>query len=92
MIFRTELAAWSKLARDQFQVLLLTLLYMSILAAILHMGHDQADTDNIEFARQGATGVGGCLFGFLKGREQKSETSTTVTTTNPPTTTTIDNQ
>lgn len=68
-----ELLAWSKLLRDQFQVVLLTVLYLLVLFSILHMGHDKVDEDNIEFARQVATGVGGCLFGFLKGREAKQE-------------------
>ncbi len=64
-MIRDELIAWSKLCREQFQVCLLTLMYLCVLAGVLHMGHDDHDSTNIDFARQVATGVGGCLFGFL---------------------------
>lgn len=87
-----ELTAWSKLFRENFQILLLSFLYISVLIGIMHMGHDASDVDNISFAREVATGVGGCLFGMLKvGRESsRSGEPTPATTTTATVTTTTE--
>lgn len=82
----TEVAAWSKLLRENFVICLLTFLYASAFIAMLHSSHDLADKDNLGFVREVVTGIGGCLFGLLTGnrlagRGAGEPTASTTTTT-----------
>ena len=79
-----EAIAWSRTMRENFQVCLLAALYVGFFLAMLHVSHDAHDSDQIGFVEQVLTGVGGCLFGFLKGRE-----SVSIRTGDPPTTMTV---
>lgn len=63
----TELTAWSRLLREQFQVVLLTSIFIAVFFTAIHMFHDGRDANNIAWVREIAGTVGGVLWGLLKG-------------------------
>jgi len=81
-----ELAAWSKLLRENFVIVLLTILYILAGVTMLHADHDSRDGEVVPFIREAITAIGGCLFGMLTkntltGRGSGEPAATTTTTT-----------
>ena len=58
---------WAKWFQDNFDKLLLSLLWMFAIFVVLHMAHDSRDNEHISWAREVASGLLGALLGLITG-------------------------
>lgn len=72
--------SWSKWFRDNFDKLLLALLYEGAVVLVVHMSHDGRDQDQILWARELAGTFAGALLGLITGHALASR-ATSITTT-----------
>ncbi len=70
-----EFVAWSKLLRENFTVVLLTIMYAAIFGTVIHMAHDGRDDATIGWVREASGAVAGCLFGMLTGKGRGATSS-----------------
>ena len=64
---------WSKWLRDNFDKLLLALLYEGAVMIVIHMTHDGRDADQILWARELAGTFAGALLGLITGHALASK-------------------
>lgn len=77
-----ELIAWSKLVRENFQIVLLAIMYSACIILLLHVFHHQSDTDLLAYIEGAATGLASAFFALMKvGKTGEPAASTTTTTT-----------
>lgn len=66
---------WGKWLRDNFDKLLLTLIFVFMVAVVAHMSHDGKDLDQILWARELAGTFAGGLLGLITGHALASKTT-----------------
>jgi hypothetical protein len=58
---------WGKFFRDNFDKILLVMLYGSLLFIVFHMAHEKVDPNHISWVREEAGTVIGALLGLITG-------------------------
>jgi hypothetical protein len=66
---------WGKWLRDNFDKLLLTVIFAFMVCVVIHMSHDQKDADQILWARELAGTFAGGLLGLITGHALASRAS-----------------
>lgn len=68
---------WGAWFRDNFDKLLLTMVFVFLVLVVLHMDHDSKDQDQILWARELAGTFAGGLLGLITGHALASRTTAT---------------
>lgn len=72
---------WGPWFRDNFDKLLLTMVFLFMVVVVVHMTHDAKDTDQILWARELAGTFAGGLLGLITGHVLASKTTATTGST-----------
>ena len=72
---------WGPWFRDNFDKLLLTLVFLFMVTVVVHMSHDAKDADQILWARELAGTFAGGLLGLITGHALASKTTATTGST-----------
>lgn len=81
-----------RFAKDNFDKLLLALIFFGAVVLVVHLTHDQRDADLILWAREQAGTVLGALLGLITGHALAQRQMMTATTDPPKVTTTTETQ
>ena len=69
--------SWPQWFKDNFDKLLLTTVFVFMVAVVIHMSHDQKDLEQILWARELAGTFAGGLLGLITGHALASKTTAT---------------
>jgi hypothetical protein len=78
---------WACFIQDNFDKLLLALIFLGSCVLVIHLAHDSRDGDLILWGREIAGTVLGALLGLITGHALANARMTATTTGNPPQTT-----